>query len=70
MRQHALHDQQFYDGLGRPTHTVLARTMLQGDPAQEQPLRRETWYWLWNTVAFDENDLFVPPAAARRHQVP
>ncbi|PMZ56702.1 SpvB/TcaC N-terminal domain-containing protein [Pseudomonas sp. FW300-N1A5] len=66
MRKHAYHDQQSYDAAGRPTETVLAKKMLQGNPAQLQPLRREIWYWIWCTVAFDENDLFEPPPAQRR----
>jgi len=63
MRQHAYHDQQFYDAAGRPTETVLAKQMLQGNPPELKPLRREMWYWVWSTVAFDENDLFDPPPA-------
>lgn len=66
MRAHALHDQRFYDALGRPTQTLLAKKMLQGNPPQLQPLRREMWYWLWTTVAFDENDLFDEPAPQKR----
>ncbi|MBC3778131.1 SpvB/TcaC N-terminal domain-containing protein [Pseudomonas sp. SWRI99] len=61
MRRHLFHDQQFYDAAGRPTETVLAKQMLQGDPPVLKPLRRETWYWIWCNVAFDENDLFEPP---------
>ncbi|MCP1499759.1 hypothetical protein J2Y86_004466 [Pseudomonas migulae] len=67
MRKHAYHDQQFYDAAGRPTETVLAKKMLQGNPAQLKPLRREMWYWIWCTVAFDENDLFEPPPKKRRN---
>ncbi|AIL61797.1 SpvB/TcaC N-terminal domain-containing protein [Pseudomonas alkylphenolica] len=63
MRQHAYHDQQFYDAAGRPTETVLAKKMLQGNPPELKSLRREMWYWVWSTVAFDENDLFDPPPA-------
>ncbi|TWC55256.1 insecticide toxin TcdB-like protein [Pseudomonas sp. SJZ080] len=66
MRQHAFHDKQFYDAAGRPTKTILARKMLQGNPAELKPLRREIWYWIWCTVAFDENDLFDPPPDATR----
>ena len=66
MREHAYHDQQFYDAAGRPTETVLAKKMLQGNPATLKPLRREIWYWIWCTVAFDENDLFEPPPEQRR----
>ncbi|MNN34385.1 hypothetical protein D3C81_1481900 [compost metagenome] len=66
MRQHAYHDQQFYDAAGRPTETVLAKKMLQGNPPQLKPLRREMWYWVWSTVAFDENDLFDPPPAEKQ----
>lgn len=66
MREHAFHDKQFYDAAGRPTKTVLARKMLQGNPAELKPLCRETWYWIWGTVAFDENDLFDPPAPPPR----
>ena len=67
MRAHALHDQQFYDAIGRPTVTLLAKQMLQGNPPQLAPLRREMWYWLWTTVAFDENDLFDEPPVKKRH---
>lgn len=63
MRRHAYHDRQFYDAAGRLTETVLAREMLQGNPATMKPLRRALWYWIWCTVAFDENDLYEPPAA-------
>lgn len=66
MRQHAFFDQQFYDAPGRPTETVLAKKMLQGNPPQLKPLRRQVWYWIWSTVAFDENDLFEPPPEQRR----
>lgn len=66
MRQHAYHDQQFYDAAGRPTETVLAKKMLQGTPPQFQPLRREIWYWIWCNVVFDENDLFVAPSEQPR----
>jgi hypothetical protein len=66
MRQHAIFDQQFYDAAGRPSETVLARKMLQGDPPQLKPLRRQVWYWIWCNVAFDENDLFEPPPEQRR----
>jgi hypothetical protein len=70
MRVHAFHDQQFYDAAGRPTETVLAKNMLQGNPPQMKPLRRAIWYWIWCTVAFDENDLFDPPPAKRRKKMP
>ncbi|WP_339545651.1 SpvB/TcaC N-terminal domain-containing protein [Pseudomonas sp. RA_35y_Pfl2_P32] len=66
MRQHAYHDQQFYDAAGRPSETVLARKMLQGNPPQAIPLRREQHYRTWYTIAFDENDLFDPPPEQRR----
>ncbi len=66
MRQHAYHDQQFYDAAGRPTETVLAKKMLQGNPPQEKPLRREQQYRTWYNIAFDENDLFDPPPIAQR----
>lgn len=66
MRKHAFHDQQFYDAVGRPTETVLAKQMLQGNPPMLKPLRREVWYWIWCNVAFDENDLFDPPPEQRR----
>lgn len=66
MREHAYHDQQFYDAAGRPTKTVLAKKMPQGERSEMKPLRREMWYWIWCTVAFDENDLFEPPPAATR----
>ncbi|WP_159813902.1 toxin TcdB middle/C-terminal domain-containing protein [Pseudomonas sp. 18058] len=70
MREHAFHDQQFYDAAGRPTETVLAKKMLQGNPPQMKPLRRETWYWIWCNVAFDENDLFEPPPEQPRKKMP
>lgn len=66
MRTHALHDRQFYDTIGRPTRTLLAKQMLQGNPPQLRPLSREMWYWLWTTVAFDENDLFDEPVPQKR----
>jgi hypothetical protein len=66
IRETGYHDQQFYDAAGRPTHTVLAKKMLQGDPPQEKPLRREQRYRTWYTIAFDENDLFDPPHAKRQ----
>lgn len=66
MRQHAFHDQQFYDAAGRPTETVLAKKMLQGNPPALKHLRREIRYWIWCNVAFDENDLFEPPPEQRR----
>ena len=66
MREHAFHDQQFYDAAGRPTETVLARQMLQGNPPTLKPLCRAIWYWIWCNVAFDENDLFEPPPEQRR----
>jgi len=65
MRLYAFHDRQFYDAAGRPTETVLARKMLQGNPPQLKALRREQHYRTWYTVAFDENDLFDPPPAQR-----
>ncbi|MNW16760.1 hypothetical protein D3C71_2157280 [compost metagenome] len=67
MRQHAFHDQQFYDAAGRPTETVLAKEMLQGDPPQLKPLRREQQYRTWYNIAFDENDLFESPPSQRRN---
>jgi len=70
MRVHAFHDQQFYDAAGRPTETILAKNMLQGIPPQMKPLRRETWYWIWCNVAFDENDLFEPPPEQPRKKFP
>jgi hypothetical protein len=66
IRESGYHDQQFYDAAGRPTHTVLAKKMLQGNPPEEKPLRREQRYRTWYTIAFDENDLFEPPPAQRR----
>lgn len=66
IRESGYHDQQFYDAAGRPTHTVLAKKMLQGNPPEEKPLRREQRYRTWYTIAFDENDLFDPPPAQRR----
>lgn len=61
IREAGYHDQQFYDAAGRPTHTVLAKTMKQGSPPAFKPLRREQRYRTWYTIAFDENDLFDPP---------
>jgi hypothetical protein len=66
IRDSGYHDQQFYDAAGRPTHTVLAKKMLQGNPPEEKPLRREQRYRCWYTIAFDENDLFEPPPVQRR----
>ncbi|PTR29395.1 SpvB/TcaC N-terminal domain-containing protein [Pseudomonas sp. GV085] len=66
IRESGYHDQQFYDAAGRPTHTVLAKKMLQGNPPEEKPLRREQRYRIWYTIAFDENDLFDPPPVQRR----
>ena len=66
LRKVAFHDQQFYDAAGRPTHTVLAKKMLQGEPAQMKNLRREQQYRCWYTIAFDENDLFEPPPEAKK----
>ncbi|EJM58092.1 SpvB/TcaC N-terminal domain-containing protein [Pseudomonas sp. GM48] len=66
IRESGYHDQQFYDAAGRPTNTVLAKKMLQGNPPQEKPLRREQRYRTWYTIAFDENDLFDPPPVQRR----
>ncbi|WP_413704090.1 SpvB/TcaC N-terminal domain-containing protein [Pseudomonas sp. Pseusp16] len=66
IRESGYHDQQFYDAAGRPTHTVLAKKMLQGNPPEEKPLRREQRYRTWYTIAFDENDLFDPPPAQRQ----
>jgi hypothetical protein len=40
--------------------------MLQGNPPQEKPLRREQHYRTWYTIAFDENDLFDPPPTEQR----
>ncbi|MFZ3279937.1 SpvB/TcaC N-terminal domain-containing protein [Pseudomonas sp.] len=65
MRRHAFFDQQFYDAAGRPTETVLAKKMLQGNPPEPKPLRRQIWYWIWCNVTFDENDLFEPPPEQR-----
>jgi hypothetical protein len=65
IRESGYHDQQFYDAAGRPTHTVLAKKMLQGNPPEEKPLRREQRYRCWYTIAFDENDLFEPPSTQR-----
>lgn len=66
IRESGYHDQQFYDAAGRPTHTVLAKKMLQGNPPEQKPLRREQRYRTWYTIAFDENDLFDPPPVQRR----
>ncbi|MHC8290997.1 SpvB/TcaC N-terminal domain-containing protein [Pseudomonas sp. XS1P51] len=61
LRAFAYHDQQFYDAAGRPTHTILAKKMEQGENSELRPLRREQRYRCWYTIAFDENDLFDPP---------
>lgn len=66
MRKFAFHDQQFYDAAGRPTQTILAKKMLQGEPAEMKHLRREQQYRCWYTIAFDENDLFEPPTETRK----
>jgi len=66
IRESWYHDQQFYDAAGRPTHTVLAKKMLQGNPPEEKPLRREQRYRCWYTIAFDENDLFDPPQKQKK----
>lgn len=47
-RQHGYSDRQFYDPLGRPTRTVLAK---------EDYLRRHT-YWPWYSIYEDENDTY------------
>lgn len=61
-REHGYHDKQFYDALGRPTHTVLAK---------EGYLRRTT-YHQWYTIAEDENDTLeeVLAAKAAAHKEP
>ncbi|MGZ9740514.1 SpvB/TcaC N-terminal domain-containing protein [Pseudomonas sp. GNP012] len=61
IREAGYHDQQFYDAAGRPTHTVLAKKMLQGTPPEEKPLRREKRYRTWYIIESDENDNFDPP---------
>ncbi|MEJ5058859.1 MULTISPECIES: SpvB/TcaC N-terminal domain-containing protein [unclassified Pseudomonas] len=66
IRESGYHDQQFYDAAGRPTHTVLAKKMAQGENAELKPLRREQRYRTWYSIAFDENDLFDPPPAEKR----
>nr|WP_324187945.1 toxin TcdB middle/N-terminal domain-containing protein [Pseudomonas pisciculturae] len=53
--QHGYHDEQFYDPLGRPTHTVLAK---------EGYLRRQT-YHCWYTISEDENDTYEEVMAAK-----
>lgn len=55
-RQHGYCDQQFYDPLGRPTRTVLAK---------EGYLRRHT-YLPWYSIYEDENDTWEEVMAARR----
>ncbi|MGH8421781.1 MAG: SpvB/TcaC N-terminal domain-containing protein, partial [Pseudomonas fluorescens] len=44
IRESGYHDQQFYDAAGRPTHTVLAKKMPQGEHSELKPLRREQRY--------------------------
>ncbi len=66
IRESGFHDQQFYDAAGRPTHTVLAKKMPQGEHSELKPLRREQRYRCWYTIAFDENDLFDPPPTQRK----
>lgn len=66
IRESGYHDQQFYDAAGRPTHTVLAKQMPQGEHSELKPLRREQRYRCWYTIAFDENDLFDPPPTQRK----
>jgi len=66
LREVQYHDRQFYDPLGRPTETILAKKMPQGPNAELKPLRREMWYRTWYTAAFDENDNFDPPPAKKR----
>ncbi|MHC8402486.1 SpvB/TcaC N-terminal domain-containing protein [Pseudomonas sp. MDT1-17] len=66
IRESGYHDQQFYDAAGRPTHTVLAKKMPQGEHSELKPLCREQRYRCWYTIAFDENDLFDPPPAQPR----
>jgi hypothetical protein len=53
--QHGDHDKQFYDVMGRPTRTVLAK---------DGYLRRQT-YLPWYTISEDENDTFEDVMAAR-----
>ncbi len=53
--QHGYHDKQFYDPLGRLTHTVLAK---------EGYLRRQT-YHSWYSISEDENDTHEEVMAAR-----
>ncbi|WPN46204.1 SpvB/TcaC N-terminal domain-containing protein [Pseudomonas sp. P8_241] len=67
LRQFAYHDQQFYDAAGRPTQTVLAKKMPQGENSELKPLRREQCYRCWYDLFFDENDLFdpTPPVKTR-----
>ncbi|MDP1045237.1 hypothetical protein Q6332_29735, partial [Klebsiella pneumoniae] len=55
LRQHGYHDKQFYDPLGRPTNTVLAK---------EGYLRRVT-YRGWYTINEDENDTYEEVMAAK-----
>lgn len=66
IRDSGYHDQQFYDAAGRPTHTILAKKMEQGPNRELLPLRQEQRYRCWYTIAFDENDLFVPPPPPRK----
>lgn len=54
-RQHGYYDQQFYDPLGRPTHTVLAK---------EGYLRRHT-FLPWYSIYEDENDTWEEVLAGR-----
>lgn len=66
LRVFAYHDQQLYDAAGRPTHTILAKKMPQGENSELKPLRREQRYRCWYVIAFDENDLFDEPPAKKR----
>ncbi|MEX5593614.1 SpvB/TcaC N-terminal domain-containing protein [Pseudomonas orientalis] len=57
-RQHGYSDRQFYDPLGRPTRTVLAK---------EDYLRRHT-YWPWYSIYEDENDTYEEVMAMKEAQ--
>ncbi|WP_349969702.1 SpvB/TcaC N-terminal domain-containing protein [Pseudomonas caspiana] len=54
MRDHAYHDKQFYDPLGRPTITITAKGWM-----------RRITYRTWYTISEDENDTAEEVEAAR-----
>ncbi|MEX3773530.1 SpvB/TcaC N-terminal domain-containing protein [Pseudomonas sp. MYb118] len=66
LREVQHHDRQYYDSLGRPTETILAKKMPQGPNAEPQHLREEIKYYGWFNATFDANDNFNPPPAKKR----